>query len=97
VRRRRHYLVTYDISDDGRRTKVFRILHGFGDHAQFSVFFCEMDGRELAQLRGRIRDILHHAEDQLLILDLGPADRPLDPSLQVIGRGYSPPVRTIVI
>ncbi len=37
---RRHFLITYDISDDKRRTKVFHTLQANGDHAQFSVFLC---------------------------------------------------------
>jgi len=94
---RRHYLVTYDISDDRRRNEVFRTLHAYGDHTQYSVFFCEMNGRELAEMRGRIRAAIHHGEDQVLIVDLGRAARPLMEGLQVIGRGYEPPVRTVVI
>lgn len=94
---RRHYLVTYDVSDDRRRNQVFRTLNGFGDHAQYSVFFCELNGQELAALRGQLHRAINHAEDQVLILDLGHADRSLDDGLQVIGRGYEPPVRTIVI
>jgi CRISPR-associated protein Cas2 len=94
---RRNYLVTYDIGDDRRRTSVFRTLNGFGDHAQFSVFFCELNARELVQLRSRLRATVHQREDQVLILDLGPASRPLDAALEVLGRGYAPPIRTIVI
>ena len=37
---RRHYLVTYDVSDDKRRTHLFKLLEGNGDHVQYSVFFC---------------------------------------------------------
>ncbi len=94
---RRHYLVTYDIADDRRRNEVFRTLHGFGNHAQLSVFFCELNDRELVQLRTRLRSAVHQREDQVLILDLGQASRPLDAGLEVIGKGYQPPVRTIVI
>jgi CRISPR-associated protein Cas2 len=94
---RRHYLVTYDVSDDRRRNEVFRTLHGYGDHTQYSVFFCELDGREMAELRSRIRGAIHHGEDQVLIVDLGRAERPLVEGLQVLGRGYEPPVRTVVI
>ncbi|MBX6365915.1 MAG: CRISPR-associated endonuclease Cas2 [Gemmatimonadetes bacterium] len=95
--RRRHYLVTYDIADDRRRERAFKTLLGFGDHAQYSVFFCELDDRELAQLRGRLRQAIHAKEDQVLIVDLGVASRPLVGGLEVIGRGYEPPVRTVVI
>jgi CRISPR-associated protein Cas2 len=44
---RRRYLVTYDISDDKRRDQVFQTLRDNGDHAQYSVFFCELTPREL--------------------------------------------------
>lgn len=94
---RRHYLVTYDISDDKRRDQTFETLTGFGDHAQYSVFFCEMDGRELAELRARLRQTIHAREDQVLIVDLGHATRPLVAGLEVLGRGYEPPVRTLVV
>lgn len=94
---RRHYLVSYDISDDSRRHETFVMLSGAGDHAQFSVFLCELDGRELASLRGRLRAVIDHAEDQIMIVDLGLAERSLTERLEVLGRGYQPAVRTVVI
>jgi len=94
---RRHYLITYDISDDKRRDRVFDLLADSGDWAQFSVFFCELNGKELAGLRTQIRDAINHREDQVLILDLGGAARPLEGDLQVLGRAYEIPTRTIVV
>jgi len=94
---RRNYLVTYDVRDDRRRNAVFKTLNGFGDHAQYSVFFCELNGRELAVLRTQLRTHINQSEDQVLILDLGRGEMSLEENLQVIGRGYDPPVRTIVI
>jgi CRISPR-associated protein Cas2 len=94
---RRHYVVTYDISDDRRRTEVFKTLLGFGDHAQFSVFFCELNERELVILRAKLRGAIHHREDQVLIVDLGLAKHPLEDGVEVLGIGYSPPVRTLVV
>lgn len=94
---RRNYVVTYDISDDKRRTEVFRTLHGYGDHAQYSVFFCELNDRELVHLRTKLRGAIHQREDQVLIVDLGPATNPLEEGMQVLGRGYAPPVRTLVV
>jgi CRISPR-associated protein Cas2 len=94
---RRHYVITYDISDDKRRNSVFKMLSGAGDHAQYSVFFCELNERELVQLRSRLREVIHQREDQILIVDLGKAARPLETGLQVMGRGYAPSVRAIVI
>ncbi|MGH7501849.1 MAG: CRISPR-associated endonuclease Cas2 [Longimicrobiales bacterium] len=94
---RRHYIVSYDISDDRRRDQVFRTLLGQGDHAQYSVFFCELNDRELVNLRARLRACIHATEDQVLIVDLGPAIRPLQAGLEAIGRAYDPPVRTFVV
>lgn len=95
--RRRHYVVTYDISDDKRRNEVFRTLHGFGEHAQYSVFFCELSQEELSRLRQRLRAAIHQKDDQVLIVEMGRAARPLESGLEVIGRHYSPAVRTVVV
>jgi CRISPR-associated protein Cas2 len=94
---RRHYVVTYDIADDKRRTNVFTMLFGYGDHAQYSVFFCELNERELVQLRGKLREAINNHEDQVMLVDLGRAAQPLEAGLQVIGKSYNPPVRTVVI
>lgn len=94
---RRHYLVAYDVSDDRRRTRVYRTLHGFGDHARYSVFFCELSGQELIQLRSRLRSTIDHREDQVLIVDLGTSTRPLEEGIEVLGRGDQPPTRVIVV
>ncbi len=95
--RRRNYVVAYDISDDKRRTKVFRVLLGYGDHAQFSVFLCQLNGQELVQMRHRLRGLINNAEDQIMIVELGLSVRPLDLSLDVLGIGYDPSVRVVVV
>ena len=40
----RPYLVAYDIADNRRRTRLHRLLRGFGDPLQKSVFLCWLDG-----------------------------------------------------
>ena len=47
---RNRYLVAYDVSDDKRRTGIFKTLMGNGDHVQFSVFLCDLSDLELARL-----------------------------------------------
>jgi len=94
---RRHYLVSYDVSDDKRRTQLFKLLQGEGDHAQYSVFFCAFNAAELARARAKITQIIHEREDQVLLLDLGPAENPLDRGLEVLGQPYEPLVRTLVV
>lgn len=94
---RRHYLISYDVSDDKRRTKLFKLLEGEGDHVQYSVFFCELNATELAVVRAAVTEIIHDREDQVLILDLGPDSRPLDEGLEVLGTPYDPLTRTLVV
>lgn len=97
VTRRRRYLVAYDISDDKRRDGVYGILQGFGDWAQYSVFLCELTDVELVRMRSALRSTIHEHEDQVMILDLGRAHRPLEQSLEIVGRGYEPAVRSHIV
>ncbi len=94
---RRHYLVTYDVADDKRRDQVFRLLQDYGDHVQFSVFYCELNPRELALVEGALNLLIHHEEDQILILDLGSQATPLESALRTLGRTYAPPCRVQVV
>jgi CRISPR-associated protein Cas2 len=94
---RTRYVVTYDIADDRRRNQVFRALHGFGDHTQYSVFLCELNDSELVRLRTAVRPHIDAGEDQLLIVEVGPAAGPVTASVEAIGKHYNPPVRSMVI
>lgn len=94
---RRHYLISYDVSDDKRRTRLFKTLEGEGDHAQYSVFLCELSPTERVRLRSQILEIIHEREDQVLLLDLGPGERPLDQGMEVLGTPYDPLTRTLVV
>jgi len=82
----RNYLISYDISDDKRRRKVFEFLLGQGDHVQYSVFIAQLDLRELAEMRTILGDFIHHKEDQVILLDMGPASNALEKSLEVVGK-----------
>lgn len=94
---RRRYVISYDISDDKRRTRIFELLLGNGDHVQFSVFLADLSQRELIVLRTKLLQIINERDDQVLIIDLGKETRSLDASLEVIGRSYHPPSRSMVV
>ncbi len=94
---RRHFLFSYDMSDDKRRTRVFKILESWADHAQFSVFFAELNATELARLKMKLDRVINHDDDQILILDLGPDANPLEEGLVCLGRTYHPPARVVVV
>jgi len=94
---RRRYLIAYDVSDDKRRTAIFKTLMGHGDHVQFSVFICQLSSVELVRLKGELSQSVNTRRDQVVILDMGPADSELASRLECIGRAYSPPARVTVI
>jgi CRISPR-associated protein Cas2 len=68
---RRLYIVTYDISDPKRLRKVFKAMKGFGQHLQLSVFRCDLTQMEHFEMIAVLQGIIHHGEDQILIVDLG--------------------------
>ncbi|MBV6522542.1 MAG: CRISPR-associated endoribonuclease Cas2 [Gemmatimonadaceae bacterium] len=94
---RRRYVVSYDVSDDRRRTRILELMHGYGDHVQFSVFVADLTDQELIVMRGRLREEMNEREDQVLIVDMGRETSPLEDSLEVLGRPYRPSGRTLVV
>jgi CRISPR-associated protein Cas2 len=87
---RKTYLVCYDICDDKRLRKVFRIMRGYGDHLQYSVFECQLNAIDLAKCRHELSQIIKHNEDQVLFVDLGPTEGRGDRVISAIGLAYSP-------
>ncbi len=56
------YLVSYDIGPDGRRTKVAKVLEGFGSRVQLSVFECDLTSQQFEKLRRRLLKLLRPDE-----------------------------------
>lgn len=71
---RRCYVVAYDIADPKRLRQVYKTMKGFGTHLQLSVFQCDLPDIDLMRMKAAISDIIHHKEDQVLIIDLGPTE-----------------------
>ena len=59
------YIVAYDISDDRRRTKIHKILSGFGTWTQYSLFECFLSKKELIMLRAKLAKHLDEAQDSV--------------------------------
>ena len=86
---RNSYLVCYDIADDRRLRKVFQTMRGFGDHLQFSVFECQFSPSDLIRCRTELARIIHHDEDQVLFVHLGPAEGRGDRVITALGLPYN--------
>jgi CRISPR-associated protein Cas2 len=59
------YVIAYDIPDDKRRTKVHRLLCGYGQWTQFSLFECWLTRRQLLELRAKLSRYLVEERDSL--------------------------------
>lgn len=94
---RNRYIVSYDISDPKRLRFVFKTMRGFGDHLQYSVFRCDLSPQERILLMEAITPIIHHGEDQVLIVDLGPAEGRANHCMTVLGRASPPALRRAVV
>ena len=68
---RRCFLICYDVCDDKRLRKVFKICKGFGEHWQFSIFFAVLKPIDRVRLQAELEEVLNLAVDQVLIIDLG--------------------------
>ena len=55
-------VVSYDISEDKRRTKIHKILKPYGQWMQFSLFECDLSEKDYAKLRSRLNKIIDHSE-----------------------------------
>jgi CRISPR-associated protein Cas2 len=96
----RHYLVTYDISDEHRLRKVHGIVRDFGQPVQYSVFLSRLSDAQKAELKRRLGHAVHHEEDQVLLFDLGRVHGQHEielPTHEVIGRSLSCDTRRLVV
>lgn len=91
------YIVTYDIADDRRWRAVFKLMNGYGEWLQLSVFQCRLTRQRHIEFVGKLRALLNTADDHAMIVDVGPAED-VQPRVQSIGkRGIEPIERKPVI
>ena len=63
------YLVCYDIRDPKRWRKAYKLLQGYGESVQLSIFRCWLSQRDREKLRWELEQILA-AEDDILVAGL---------------------------
>ena len=90
------YIVTYDIRDPKRWRRIFRIMNGYGEWLQLSVFQCRMSRQRHAEFVALIDGMIHHAEDHIVIMDLGLAEK-VDPRVISLGKAFTAIEREPVI
>ena len=92
----RLYIVTYDISSRRRWRKVFRAMEGYGEWLQLSVFQCRLTARRRMEMVSELDTLIHHGDDHILIVDLGPADK-VSPRVESLGKSFDAVAREPII
>jgi CRISPR-associated protein Cas2 len=95
----RHVLVCYDICCPTRLRRVHRVVRDFGLPMQYSVFACRLTDRDRAELEARLLGEIDQREDQVMLVDLGPAadgDRAV-PGTRVLGRPKQRALAAVVV
>ena len=92
----RLYIVAYDIADDRRWRRIFKLMHGYGRWLQLSVFQCRLTARRRAEMALHLEAAMHMKQDHVLILDLGPVDA-VDPRVESLGKPFDSVKRTAIV
>jgi len=58
-------VVSYDIPDDKRRTRVCKLLKNYGAHVQYSVFECHLKRRDYHDMRHRLLELILPRQDNV--------------------------------
>lgn len=90
------YIVAYDISCPKRWRRVFKIMKGYGEWLQLSVFQCRLSRQRHAELVALLDGIIHHEQDHVVTMEVGLADK-IRPKVTSLGKDYEPVAREPVI
>jgi CRISPR-associated protein Cas2 len=63
-------VVSYDVPEDKRRTKIHKILKSYGQWMQFSLFECDLTETEYVKLRSRLDKLINPEQDSIRFYSL---------------------------
>lgn len=81
----RFYIVAYDIACPKRWRRIFKLMKGYGEWLQLSVFQCRLTPKQHAELIALLDGIIKHDEDHIILLDLGTAED-IEPLVTSLGK-----------
>lgn len=64
------YLIAYDIPEDRRRTRIHRLLCGYGSWTQYSLFECWLTRQQRLELQAKLLNLIDRSTDSLRIYRL---------------------------
>lgn len=77
-------MICYDVADNRRRNKIARLLEGWGERVQDSVFECHVTPAQQRRIINDIAKLIDAEEDKVRYYALCNKDRG---KLQVLGNG----------
>jgi CRISPR-associated protein Cas2 len=61
-----YVVISYDIPEDKRRTKIHKVLKSYGQWMQYSLFECaDLTETQYAKLRSRLNKLIKPDEDSI--------------------------------
>jgi CRISPR-associated protein Cas2 len=89
------YLISYDVTEDAGRRRVFEALKDYGRRVQYSVFECDLDAKALDELLARLEIEIDPASDSCRLYRLCEA---CAGQVRILGRGdrYAEPGFVVV-
>ena len=94
---RHRYLVAYDVADPGRLRRVHKKLLGYGDPLQYSVFQCDLNDAEKLRMVEVLTELIHHREDRVMIVDIGPLQGRADFAFEFLGVREEPRAERVAV
>jgi CRISPR-associated protein Cas2 len=67
-------VISYDIGDDKRRTKVMKTLEDYGARVQYSVFECTLEAPQLLKLKKQLKLYVKAPEDSIRFYSISADD-----------------------
>jgi len=58
-------VISYDVPDNKRRTKIHKALKSYGQWMQYSVFECRLTTTQLAKLQARLSQLIEPKDDSI--------------------------------
>jgi len=58
-------VVSYDVVDDRKRTKIAKAMKSFGERVQKSVFECRIDDQQFIRMKKTLEGIMDMNEDSI--------------------------------
>ena len=81
----RCFLVCYDICDSKRLRFVFKTMKGYGEHWQYSIFFCKLRPIDRIRMQSELEEGMNQKEDKIIIVDLGYDEEKAKKAVTVLG------------